>query len=204
MYIIVDFGLVCLIIGIVLIGGIAAGGLVLEKVVSFLFGPLKIGLIILTLIFLAVNIKLGLKKEIKCNVPSRIIGIILNTVSTALRACVNIALLLCFLQEFINEVRNGDFLEVVIYTAIIIAIAVPVLILLFALSFGIDQLVINYMDKFFIQMSILNIIISIIYFMACQAFLVYACPDTVLEVFSNQKWFSDFILNSWFSALFGR
>ena len=49
MRIIVDLGAVLLLLAILLIGGIFAGTAILEKVILFLFGPFKIGGIILVI-----------------------------------------------------------------------------------------------------------------------------------------------------------
>lgn len=200
MYIIVDFGLVCLIIGIVLIGGIAAGTLILDKVIDFLFGPLKVGLIILFLLIVAANIAIGFTGKSKYTIPSRVIGTTLNTAGSVLRWIVNIVFVLCILLGFLLNMEE----EKIFLAAFAIVSDGLVFFLLFALSLAIDGLVLGYSDNAMLLIGILNVVLSVVYFMICQELLIHFYEGAVLELFSDQKWLSDFILNSWFSALFGR
>lgn len=199
MYIIVDFGIICLIIGIVLIGGIAAGTLILEKVIDFFFGPLRVGLIILFLLIVAASIAVGFTEKSKYTIPSRVIGTTLNTTGSILRWIVNIVFVLCILQGFLLNMEE----EKVFWAAFAIVSDGLVFLLLFALSLAIDGLVLRYSNNAMILIGSLNVVLSVMYFMICQELLIHFYEGAVLELFLNQKWLSNFILNSWFSALFG-
>lgn len=199
MYLIVDFGFVCLLFFIVLVGGITAGTLILDKVIGFLFGPLKIGMIVLLLFILIANIKFGFDKKLQCSIPSRIIGTVFNTFGSMLKNFINVVFLLCIMYGFLMNVEEGK----IFWAAFAILSDGFVLAVLVCVSIGIDAVgEIFIEDNKFVLGGVINAVLSVVYFMICQELIIHFYDEVVIELFSKQQWLSDFILNSWFSALF--
>lgn len=199
MYLIVDFGFICLLFFIVLVGGITAGTLILDKVIGFLFGPLKIGLILYLLAILIFNIALGFGKDIKANILSRTLGTAFNTFGSMLKNLINVVFLLCILYGFLINMEE----EKIFQAAFAILSDSIVFIVLFCVSVLIDGLgMAVFDDNTFVIGGILNAVLSVAYFMGCQELIIHFYDEVVIELFSKQQWLSDFILNSWFSALF--
>ena len=202
MRIIVDLGAVLLLLAILLIGGIFAGTAILEKVILFLFGPFKIGGIILVILSVLGNALSGFKEQSNSSFPSRIIGAILNIMGGVLRCIISVIFLLCVMLGFLQNMEIGGLH--ILWAAFAILSDGLVFLLLFSGSLCVDGLVTMLTERIpMFLVGIVNIVLSVIYFMIAQGLLIGFYEETVIELFSNHAWICDFVLNSWFSKLMG-
>lgn len=202
MIIIVDLGAILMLFAILFIGGIFAGTAILEKVILFLFGPFKIGAIILVILSVLLNAVTAFDEDSSSGMPSRILGAIFNVFGGVLRCIINVIFFLCVMLGFLQNMELGGLH--ILWAAFAIFSDGLVFLLLFSGSLCIDGLVSTFTERIpMFLIGIANAILSIIYFMIVQGLLIGFYEETVMELFSNQEWICNFVLNSWFSMLVG-
>lgn len=200
MYFIIDLGLVFLIFGILVAVVVAGGTLVLDKIIGFLFGSMNVGSIILFIIVAVINIIHGFSKDSKSGVLSRIVGTIGNIFGSMLRCIICVIYMLSVMDGFLSYMEKQQ----IFIAAIGIVLCGIVFLIFLWFSAGID-----YLNFFVLTEKIsmcwvgaINVILSILYFIAGRAFLINVFDVELEELFAKQQWLYDFIVNFDLSALF--
>lgn len=197
--IIVDLGSILLLFAIILIGGILLGTVILEKVISFLFGPFKIGAVIIIIITILLNIYRAFDDDSNSKMPSRIVGAAFSSIGSALRYIISVIFFLCIMLGFLKNIEQGHIL----WAAFAIFSDIIVFILLFCGCMGINVLVTSLIDKIpMFLIGIINLILSSLYFMITQSVILGFYKGAVAELFANQQWLVNFIMNDWFEIMF--
>ncbi len=198
--IIVDLGTVLLLFAILFFGGIFAGTAILEPVIAFLFGPFKIGAVIIVIITILANVFMGFDDESFSGTPSRVIGTTLSVIGGGLRCIISVVFFLCIMLGFLQNMELGGWH--ILWAAFAIFSDGLVFLLVFSASLCIDGLVATLLERIpMFLVGIINIALSVIYFMITQGLIIGFYEETVIELFSSQPWIRDFILNSWFQML---
>lgn len=198
--IIIDLGIILFLFVILFFGGIFAGSVVLERVITFLFGPLKIGAIILVILSIVQSVSLSMDKELKSKLPSKIVGLVFNVFGGLLRNLINVIFFLCVMLGFLQNMEIGGLH--ILWAAFAIFSDGLVFLILYGCSIYIDYFLSILSERIpMFVVGIINAIISVFYFMIAQILVIEFYEPTVLELFANQAWIRDFVLNSWFLSL---
>lgn len=200
MYFIIDLGLVFLIFGILVAVVVAGGTLVLDKIIGFLFGSMNIGSIILFIIVAVINIIHGFSKDSKSGVLSRIVGTIGNVFGSMLRCIICVIYVLCVMEAFLSCMEEQE-----IFAAAITIILCGIVFMIFVvLSLGVDYLSLFAFveDMPMCWTGVINVVLSVLYFIVGRIFLIKVCEVELTSVFADQQWIYNFIVNFDFSALF--
>lgn len=198
--IIVDLGTILILFAVLFFAGIFMGTAILEKVILFLFGPFKVGAVILAILSILINLVTAFDDDSSSGMPSRIIGAILNIFGGVLRCLINVVFFLCVMYGFLQNMELGGWH--ILWAAFAIFSDGLVFVLLLCGSMCIDgcvQAITERIPMFLI--GIANAIFSVVYFMIAQGLIIGFYEETVIELFSNHMWICNFILNSWFSIL---
>lgn len=198
--IIVDLGIILFLFVILFFGGIFAGSVVLEKVITFIFGPLKIGAIILVILSIVQSVSFSMDKELKSKLPSKVVGLVFNVFGGLLRNLINVIFFLCVMLGFLQNMEIGGLH--ILWAAFAIFSDGLVFLILYGCSIYIDYFLSILSERIpMFVVGIINAIISVFYFMIAQILVIEFYEPTVLELFANQAWIRDFVLNSWFLRL---
>lgn len=200
--IIVDFGIILLLFVILIVGGVFAGSVVLERVIAFLFGPLKIGAIIIVILSAVVGVAVSFDKSSSSGIPSRAVGAVLNVFGGVLRTLISVIFFLCVMLGFLQNMEQGGLH--ILWAAFALISDGLVFLLLYAGSLGIDYVLSLLAERVpMFAVGIINAVLSVLFFMIAQTLLIEFYEATVLELFANQAWIRDFVLHSWLLRLAG-
>ena len=198
--IIIDLGIILFLFVILFFGGIFAGSVVLERVITFLFGPLKIGAIILVILTIVQSVSFSMDKELRSKLPSKVVGLVFNVFGGVLRSLINVIFFLCVMLGFLQNMEIGGLH--ILWAVFAIFSDGLVFLILYGCSIYINYFLSILAERIpMFVVGIINAIISVVYFMIAQILVIEFYETTVLELFANQAWIRDFVLNSWLLRL---
>lgn len=198
--IIIDLGIILFLFVILFFGGIFAGSVVLERVITFLFGPLKIGAIILVILTIVQSVSFSMDKELRSKLPSKVVGLVFNVFGGVLRNLINVIFFLCVMLGFLQNMEIGGLH--ILWAVFAIFSDGLVFLILYGCSIYINYFLSILAERIpMFVVGIINAIISVVYFMIAQILVIEFYETTVLELFANQAWIRDFVLNSWLLRL---
>lgn len=205
MVFIIDLGLLALIILIMSVIGIAAGSVVLNSIMNYAWLPIVGILIIVHIIFLIMTIK----DNFYCGDDAKalkISGNVIYGIGEMIRGFISIAFFACvckgFLLNFAEGAEEGGangFLTIV-FSFVIVILDLFVALLVFGISLGvcyISGIIVEENGYTFVG-GIVNLLLSVIFFILVEALIGYGYPNASKALFENtpflNMFFSDPIL----------
>jgi hypothetical protein len=213
--ILVDLGTVFVFMLFIIIVTVIAGATAVNSILNLFFGPfmyVAIGIILCVIIFS--NISSYFKKQLAMG--EKIINFFGATLATVIRTLALIFFVLVGLKEFSvlwnDAADGGDFFGLLeaawdLFAVILFSSIIGIVYILIEKAYSAVEIHCFDIEKTstrnirMIVNLLINIIVAVVFACLVQEFVLYACCDTISEIFQDGKTFSSFFRTSWGNEL---